>query len=106
MRRQCSVWFSCQHISADCRLTQSAEMTAWAVEQVPASRVYAYFCTSLLGIVCKSEPLGCRSCQSDIQLIPADYRLTQSAEMIPWVVHHVEAVSTCQTDSVLVSVSV
>ena len=36
LRHQRLVWFSCKHISADCRLTQSAEMTAWAVNQVPA----------------------------------------------------------------------
>ena len=57
--------FSCQLISADCRLTQSAEMTAWAVDQVPASRVYAHFCRLLLVIVRTSEPLGCTSCQTD-----------------------------------------
>ena len=38
------------------------------------------------------------------ELISADYRLTQSAEMIFWAVHHVEAESTCQADSVLVIV--
>ncbi len=52
-------------VSADCRLTQSAEMAAWAVDQVPASRVYAHFCRLLLVIVHTSEPLGCTSCQTD-----------------------------------------
>jgi len=36
----------------------------------------------------------------------ADYRLTQSAKMILWAVHHVDAESTCQADSVLVIVLV
>ncbi len=40
------------------------------------------------------------------ELISADYRLTQSAEMTFWAVHHVEAESTCQADSVLVIVLV
>ena len=40
------------------------------------------------------------------ELISADYRLTQSEEMMFWTVHHVEAESACQTDSVLVIVSI
>ena len=40
------------------------------------------------------------------ELISADYRLTQSAEMTSGAVHHVEADSTCQADSVLVIVLV
>ncbi len=35
------------------------------------------------------------------ELISADCRLTQSTEMIFGAVHHVEAESTCQADSVL-----
>ena len=40
------------------------------------------------------------------EVTSADYHLSQSAEMIPWAVHHVEVVITCQTDSGLVIVSV
>ena len=40
------------------------------------------------------------------ELISADYCVTQSAEIIFGVVHHVEAESACQADSVLVIVSV
>ena len=48
--------------------------------------------------------IGDISVEYSCKLISADYRLTQSAEMIFRAVHHVEAESTCQADSVSVIV--
>ena len=111
-RRQCLVWFSCHLISRDICLTQSAEMTPWAVDQVPASRVYAHFCKLLLVTVQTNMSLDCTSTSScelsrsqhyiiqwrrqrlvwfSCQLISADIRLTQSADMTPWAVDQAPA---------------
>ena len=95
---------SCELISADCRLTQSAEMVFWAVHHVEAEST------------CQADSIHwgheCLIWYNNIgitfscELSSADDGLTQSAEMIFWAVHHVEAESACQIDSVLVTVSV
>ena len=50
--------------------------------------------------------MGEISVKYSCELISADYCLTQSTEMIVWTVHHVEAESTCQADTVSVIVLV
>ena len=81
-------------------------MSLWAVHHV---KVTLYYCSATVSITLFNGDI---SRKYGSQLISADHRLTQSAkiipwaEMIPWAVHHVEAVSTCQTDGVLLAVSV
>ena len=74
-------------------------MIFWAVHHVEADSVLVIVLSShsqQYSIHWGHECLVWLSCE----LISPDYRLTQSAEMIFWAVHHVEAESTCQADSV------
>ncbi len=54
-----------------------------------------------LAVVSTTAFIGDIAVEYSCELISADYRLTQSAEMIFWAVHHVEAESTCQTGAVV-----
>ena len=120
-------------LSTDGCLIQSAEIIFWIVHQVPASRVYAHFCTLLLGIAqlglwalhhvrvtlyyCSATV----SMTSFMETSVVSMVHSSSLQTIAWhspqkwspgqkwspeAVHHVEAVSTCQTDNVLLIVSV
>ena len=64
---QRSVWFSCELISASCSLTQSAEVSQWAVHYVPAHslvQLSAHICRLLLITVHTSMSLDCTSTSS------------------------------------------
>ena len=64
-----------------------------------------HFCGLCQAIVCRDAETACIgdiTVEYSCELISADYCVTQSAEMIFGAVHHVEAESRCQADSVLV----
>ena len=101
---QCLVWFRCELISADYRLTQSTEMIfglcTMLRARVKLTVSYSLFLPSRSqhhSMHWGHQCLVWFSCE----LISADYGLTQSSEMIFWAVHHVEPESTCQAYSVL-----
>ena len=69
------------------------------------SRLCLVHC-SCSGVITTTAFIGDISVEYSCELISADYCVTQSAEIIFGAVHHVEAESTCQADSVQVIVLV